>query len=45
MAKAKGEHYVDNKKFLNAMIEWKTLCAEKEEAGEQRIHCRPDPGS
>ena len=35
MAKAKGEHYVDNKKFLNAMIEWKTLCAEKEEAGDE----------
>ena len=32
MAKAKRIHYVDNKKLLQAMIEWKELCilAEKE---------------
>ena len=28
MAKAKGEHYVDNKVFLQAMIEWKEKCTE-----------------
>ena len=28
MAKAKGKHYVDNKVFLQAMIEWKEKCAE-----------------
>jgi len=26
MAKAKGEHYVDNKVFLTAMVEWKEKC-------------------
>ena len=26
MAKSKGEHYVDNKVFLQAMIEWKEAC-------------------
>ena len=26
MAKAKSEHYVDNKAFLHAMIEWKEKC-------------------
>ena len=32
MAKAKRPHYVDNKKFLQAMIDWKAVChiAEKE---------------
>ena len=29
--KAKGEHYVDNKVFLQAMIEWKTKCNIAEE--------------
>ena len=28
MARAKGKHYVDNKKFLAAMIEWKETCEE-----------------
>tara|TARA_B100000424_G_C22909806_1_gene484020 strand:+ start:725 stop:1249 length:525 start_codon:yes stop_codon:yes gene_type:complete len=32
MARAKGEHYVDNKVFLQAMVEWKKECKEK---GEQ----------
>ena len=26
MAKAKRVHYVDNKKLLQAMIEWKEFC-------------------
>jgi DNA-directed RNA polymerase specialized sigma24 family protein len=26
MVKAKGEHYVDNKVFLTAMVEWKEKC-------------------
>lgn len=29
-------HYVDNEKFLNALIEWKKAVAEAEEAGEER---------
>ena len=29
--KAKGEHYVDNKVFLEAMIDWKIKCAIAEE--------------
>jgi hypothetical protein len=29
--KAKGEHYVENKVFLQAMIEWKTKCKLAEE--------------
>ena len=36
MAKAKGEHYVDNKVFLQAMIEWKEKCKIAEEADEQK---------
>jgi DNA-directed RNA polymerase specialized sigma24 family protein len=32
----KGEHYVDNKVFLQAMIEWKEKCALSEEAGEEK---------
>ena len=35
MAKAKGEHYVDNKVFLKAMTEWKDKCKIAEEADEQ----------
>ena len=36
MAKRKkGEHYVDNKVFLQAMIEWKEKCDVAEEAGNQ----------
>ena len=36
MAKAKGEHYVDNKVFLISMVEWKEKCKEAVEA-EKRI--------
>ena len=35
MARVKGKHYVDNKKFLEAMIEWKTKCEKAEEKGEE----------
>ena len=35
MAKSKGEHYVDNKAFLQAMIEWKEKCKDAEEADER----------
>jgi len=35
MARVKGKHYVDNKKFLEAMIEWKTKCVKAEENGEE----------
>ena len=35
MARVKGKHYVDNKKFLEAMIEWKTKCVKAEEKGEE----------
>ena len=31
MAKKKGVHYVDNKVFLQAMIEWKEECTEQDE--------------
>ena len=34
MAKAKGAHYVDNKKFHQAMIDWKEKCKDAEEAGD-----------
>ena len=48
MNKAKRPHYVDNKLFLQAMIEWKEKCliAEKEENFlpknrlEHQMHCR-----
>jgi len=36
MAKAKGEHYVDNKAFLQEMIAWKEKCKEAVDA-EKRI--------
>ena len=36
MAKAKGEHYVDNKVFLQAMIEWKEKCKLAEEADDEK---------
>ena len=36
MAKAKGKHYVDNKVFLEAMIEWKEKCKLAEDSGEER---------
>ena len=35
MAKVKGRHYVDNKKFLEAMVEWKTKCEKAEDTGEE----------
>ena len=34
--KSKGVHYVDNKKFLEAMIEFKKLCKLAEETGEEQ---------
>ena len=34
MAKAKGVHYVNNKEFLEAMIEWKNLCIVEEKKGK-----------
>ena len=34
MAKSKSEHYVDNKAFLQSMIEWKEICNNAKEAGE-----------
>ena len=35
MAKKKGIHYVDNKKFLQAMIEWREEYNLAEENGKQ----------
>ena len=35
MAKSKGEHYVDNKVFLIAMVEWKEKCKEAVEDDKQ----------
>jgi DNA-directed RNA polymerase specialized sigma24 family protein len=35
MAKSKSEHYVDNKAFLQAMIEWKEICKNAKEADER----------
>ena len=32
--KVKGVHYVDNKKFHQAMIDWKEKCKDAEEAGD-----------
>ena len=32
--KSKGSHYVNNKEFLKAMIEWRERCAEAENIGE-----------
>ena len=34
--KKKGVHYVDNKKFLEAMKDWKEECREAEEIGEEK---------
>ena len=34
--KKKSVHYVDNKKFLEAMQEWKDKCKESEETSEER---------
>ena len=36
MARAKGEHYVDNKVFLQAMIEWREKCKIAEEADDEK---------
>ena len=33
--KAKGVHYVNNKKFHQAMIDWKEKCKDAEEAGDE----------
>ena len=35
MAKQKTVHYVDNKKFHQAMIEWKEQCKDAEESGSE----------
>ena len=35
MAKKKTIHYVDNKKFHQAMVEWKEKCKDAEEAGDE----------
>ena len=35
MAKKKSIHYVDNKVFLQAMIEWREKCAIAEDDGKQ----------
>ena len=32
--KSKGSHYVNNKEFLKAMIEWRERCAEAENDGK-----------
>ena len=34
--KKKSVHYIDNKEFHAAMIAWKELCKEAEEAGEEK---------
>ena len=34
--KVKGAHYVDNKVFHQAMIDWKEECREAEEMGEPK---------
>ena len=34
MPKQKNAHYVDNKRFHQAMIEWKEKCKDAEEAGD-----------
>ena len=34
MAKPKRVHYVDNKKLLQAMIEWKEFCVLEEKEGK-----------
>jgi hypothetical protein len=34
--KKKGVHYVDNKKFLEAMKDWREECREAEEMGEEK---------
>ncbi len=34
--KPKGEHYVNNKEFLKAMVEWRERCVAAEDAGKPR---------
>ena len=34
--KAKGEHYVNNKEFLEAMVAWREKCAEAEQKGKEQ---------
>ena len=34
MARAKGEHYVNNKEFLQAMIEWRASVDDAENSGK-----------
>ncbi len=34
--KSKGVHYVDNKKFLEAMVDFKNKCKISEKAGEDQ---------
>ncbi len=34
--KQKGEHYVNNKEFLQAMIEWRSRCDEAEQEGKSK---------
>ena len=36
--KKKTVHYIDNAKFLQAMIDWKESCKDAEEAGEDKPH-------
>ena len=36
MPKKNNTHYVDNKKFLESLKEWKDKCQEAEEAGDER---------
>ena len=35
MARKKGVHYVDNKKFLEAMAAWRESCQHAENEGEE----------
>ena len=35
--KAKGEHYVNNKEFLEAMVAWREKCAEAEQNGKEQL--------
>ena len=34
--KAKGEHYVNNKEFLEAMVAWREKCSEAEQKGKEQ---------
>ena len=36
MSKKNNTHYVDNKKFLESLKEWRDKCQEAEEAGDER---------